>query len=166
MVEEQAIVIKTNQNQDQVYLEILRNKPCGLCGQTRGCGLSFWGKLFAHRTNTFQAKNPINAQVGDLVVVGIEESALLFSSVVVYGIPLLLLLLGAFIGSALSTETNVDSRTAIGAFFGLLIGFLWVKGHAQSKSFDARYSPIILNFVSPASNAVVVRECKFNNSQS
>jgi sigma-E factor negative regulatory protein RseC len=163
MVEEQAIIVSTDQN--KAALEILRNKPCGLCGQTRGCGLSFWGKLFAHRANTFKAKNHIEAKVGDVVVVGVEESALLFSALTVYGIPLLFLLLGAFSGNAFGDGLHADRNTAIGAVIGLLLGYLWVKGHAQSKSFDTRYSPIILNLVSPASNAVVVRECKSNNSQ-
>lgn len=162
MVEEQAIVISTDQ--DQTSLEILRNKPCGLCGQIRGCGLSFWGKLFAHRPNTFKAKNLIKAQVGDVVVVGVEENALLMSSMVVYGIPLLLLLIGAFLGSFLATTADVDSGTALGAAVGLLLGFIWLKGHAQGSSLDGRYSPVILRLATPSSGKNVVRECQSNNS--
>ena len=47
MIEEQAIVIKTSK--DRVTLEVVRTKPCGLCGQVRGCGNSIWGKIFSHR---------------------------------------------------------------------------------------------------------------------
>ncbi len=161
MVEEQAIVISTDQN--QAALEILRNKPCGLCGQTRGCGLSFWGKLFAHRANTFKAKNHIEAKVGDIVIVGVEESALLFSAVSVYGIPLLFLLIGAFLGNTFGDGLHADRNSAIGAVLGLLLGYLWVKGHAQGRSLDARYSPVILRLATLDSNLNIVRECKSNN---
>lgn len=161
MVEEQAIIVSTDQN--QAALEILRNKPCGLCGQTRGCGLSFWGKLFAHRANTFKAKNHIEAKVGDVVVVGIEESALLFSAVTVYGIPLLFLLIGAFLGNVFGDSVHADRNTAVGAVLGLLFGYLWVKGHAQGRSLDTRYSPVILRLATPYSNSNVVRECNSVN---
>jgi sigma-E factor negative regulatory protein RseC len=161
MVEEQAIIVSTHQN--QVGLEILRNKPCGLCGQTRGCGLSFWGKLFAHRANTFKAKNHIEAKVGDVVIVGVEESALLFSAVAVYGIPLLFLLIGSFSGNTLGDGLHADRNTAIGALLGLLLGYVWVKGHAQGRSLDARYSPVILRLAIPCSNSNVIRECKSVN---
>jgi sigma-E factor negative regulatory protein RseC len=161
MVEEQAIVVSTDQH--QAALEILRNKPCGLCGQTRGCGLSFWGKLFAHRANTFKAKNHIEAKVGDVVVVGVEESALLFSAVAVYGIPLLFLLIGAFSGNAFGDGLHADRNTAIGAVLGLLLGYIWVKGHAQGLSLDARYSPVILRLATTYSNSNLVRECKSLN---
>ncbi len=161
MVEEQAIIVSTHQN--QAALEILRNKPCGLCGQTRGCGLSFWGKLFAHRANTFKAKNHIEAKVGDVVIVGVEESALLLSAVAVYGIPLLFLLIGAFSGNALGDGLHADRNTALGALLGLLLGYVWVKGHAQGRSLDARYSPVILRLATPCSNFNVVSECKSVN---
>lgn len=162
MVEEQAIVISTDL--DRASLEIIRNKPCGLCGQTRGCGLSFWGKLFAHRANTFKANNSIQAKAGDVVVVGIEESALLFSSIAVYGIPLILLLFGALLGNVLANATHVDTSTALGAALGLLIGFVWVRAHAQGKSLQASYSPIILRLAKPESKLSVVHESQSHNS--
>jgi sigma-E factor negative regulatory protein RseC len=162
MVEEQAIVISTDL--DQASLEIIRSKPCGLCGQTRGCGLSFWGKLFAHRANTFEANNSIQAKAGDLVVVGIEESALLFSSIAVYGIPLILLLSGALLGNVLANPTHIDITTALGAALGLLLGFVWVRVHAQGKSLQASYSPIILRLAKPESKLSVVHESQSHNS--
>ena len=37
MIEESAIVVGLEQN--AAMLEIVRRNPCGLCGQTRGCGI-------------------------------------------------------------------------------------------------------------------------------
>lgn len=156
MIQEQAIVISANQ--DLASLEILRNKPCGLCGQTRGCGISIWGRLFGHRPNVFKAQNTINVKVDDIVMVGIEENALLFSAVVVYGVPLVLLILGATLANVLCVDSlHADRNAALGAALGLFVGYLWVKGHNQSGNLDARYRPVILGFADQTAHVVNIK---------
>lgn len=156
MIQEQAVVISINQ--DVASLEIIRNKPCGLCGQTRGCGISIWGRLFGHRPNIFKAQNTINAKVDDLVVVGIEENALLFSAFVVYGVPLAILILGAAIANiAVVDPMHTDRNAVFGALAGLFLGYLWLKGHHQSSNLDARYRPVILGFADKTVDVVNVK---------
>src|SRR5687768_13337053 len=99
MIEENAIVISLEQ--DMALLEVVRRKPCGLCGQTRGCGISLWGRLLGHRKNIFKAVNQIDAKPGDSVVVGVEEQALLMSSLTFYGIPLFTMLTGALLAGGI-----------------------------------------------------------------
>jgi len=142
MIEEHAIVVGLER--DVAMLEVLRRTPCGLCGQTRGCGVSLWGRLFGHKPNIFKALNQINAGIGDSVVVGIEEQALLVSALVVYGVPLLLMLLGALLAGAMFGVNHVDRNTMIGAIVGLVIGLLWVKGHTAGRSLGKGYRPVIL----------------------
>jgi len=143
MIEEQAIVVGVER--DQALLEIVRNKPCGLCGQTRGCGISIWGRLLGHRTNVFRADNEINAQVGDSVVVGVDEKALLAGSLAVYVVPLFLLLGGAAVGGFFATSPgNADTYALAGAVAGLVIGLLWLRAHAAGRGPDARFRPVIL----------------------
>ena len=157
MIQENAIVVSIDK--DVASLEIIRNKPCGLCGQSRGCGISIWGRLFGHRPNIFKAQNTVNASVDQIVVVGVEESALLWSSFAVYGIPLALLILGAILGSTIfSDASHVDRNTALGAVLGLFIGYLWLKGHNQGSTLDARYRPLILGLAEPPS--IVNVQCK------
>lgn len=45
MIEEQAIVIKASK--EHVTLEVVRSKPCGLCGQVRGVVIQS-GEKFSH----------------------------------------------------------------------------------------------------------------------
>lgn len=148
MIEENAIVVGIER--DIAMLEVLRRTPCGLCGQTRGCGISLWGRLFGHKPNIFKALNQINAKVGDSVVVGIEEQALLVSALAVYGVPLVTMLLGALVASGIfggelaDGVSHVDRNAMIGAIAGLVVGLLWVKGHTAGRSLDARYRPVIL----------------------
>ena len=141
MIEEQALVVGIEA--DGALLEVVRRAPCGLCGQTRGCGASLFGRLPGHRNRVFKALNSLNAQVGDQVVIGVDEKALLASSLVAYGIPLALLLAGAVAGTWLAPEGG-DAWPLAGAGAGLVAGLLWLKGHAAGHGLDARYRPQIL----------------------
>jgi sigma-E factor negative regulatory protein RseC len=157
MIKENAIVVSIDK--DVASLEIVRNKPCGLCGQSRGCGISIWGRLFGHRPNIFKAQNTVNANVDEIVVVGVEESALLWSSFAVYGVPLVLLILGAMLGSLVfPSALHADRNTALGAVLGLFVGYLWLKVHNQARALDARYRPVILGLAEQSSNVHV--QCK------
>jgi sigma-E factor negative regulatory protein RseC len=150
MVEEQAVVVDLKD--EMAMLEVIRRKPCGLCGQTRGCGVSMWGKLFRHRPNVFKALNRIDAKVGDFVIVGVEEQALLRSSLLVYGVPLLALLAGAMFASLAWGGEHRDASAVLGAVLGLAVGLLWVRGHTAGRTFDSRYQPVILR----ADNKIVI----------
>jgi sigma-E factor negative regulatory protein RseC len=144
MIEEHALVIGVEQ--DVALLEVVRRSACGLCGKTRGCGISLFGRLFGHKNNVFKAENTIHAKPGDNVVVAIEERAVLMSAMVVYGVPLGVLLLGAILGNALSdgTSSQADMYAFAGAIAGLLSGLGWVKGYATARVMSHRYQPTIL----------------------
>lgn len=151
MIEEQAVVVGIDQ--DQVLLEIVRNKPCGLCGQTRGCGISIWGRLLGHRNNVFRAVNQINARPGDNVVVGIDEKALLTSSLAAYGVPLFSLLIGAALGGSFApVSANADVYAFVGAGAGLVLGLLWLRWHAAGRGANARYRPVLLRPADASAN--------------
>lgn|SRR5450830_635185 len=144
MIEEYAIV--TSCVNSHATLEIERRTACGICGQTRGCGNATWGKLLGHKSHAFEAENPINANVGDSVVVGIDEHAMLNSVFLLYIVPLLGLLIGAVLADIfLKNEFFV----ILSAASGLILGFLWVKGHlvghdGAGKAFNTKYRAVIL----------------------
>lgn len=145
MIEEHAIVVGVEK--DAAMLEIIRKTPCGLCGKSRGCGISLWGKLFNHKS-VFKASNSIGAKVGDNVIVGIEEHALLRSSMTIYGVPLAALLVGAVLGIAFLPQdaeaAQKDIYTVIGAAIGLVLSLIWLKGHSAGQPFNPSHQPVIL----------------------
>jgi sigma-E factor negative regulatory protein RseC len=143
MIEERAVILSLdNQSDDSTAtLEIERKTACGLCGQTRGCGNSIWGKLFAHQSTAFKAQNRINAKVGDSVIVGINEKALLKSAMLLYILPLATMLIGAILATQIR-DTN--GYAMLGAAAGLVLGFVWVKGHTMSNSYFKLQQPEIL----------------------
>lgn len=148
MIEEYAIV--TGHMEAQATLEIERRTACGLCGKKRGCGNAVWGKLLGHANHTLTAENPIDAKVGDSVVVGIDEHAVLNSAFFLYVVPLLTMLIGTVLA-----DRFFDNQfyVIIGAVLGLTLGFFWVKGHliGHDKSgvaYGKKYQAIILRYTS------------------
>ncbi len=150
MIEERAVIIslenetsiaESSATETTATLEIERKIACGLCGQTRGCGNSLWGKLFAHQSSAFKAKNRINAKVGDSVIVGINESALLKSALLLYILPLATMLIGAILFTQIHDS---NGYAMIGALVGLVLGLAWVKGHTMSSSYFKLQQPEIL----------------------
>lgn len=143
MIEERAVILSLDADSSNLIatLEIERQTACGLCGQTRGCGNSIWGKLFAHQSTAFKAQNHINAKVGDSVIVGINEQALLKSAMLLYIVPLLTLFIGAIL---MQQVFDTNGYAMLGALLGLVIGLLWVKGHTMASSYFKLQQPVIL----------------------
>ncbi len=150
MIEEQAVVIAIESsqvdNRNLATLEIVRHVPCGICGQTRGCGNSLWGRFFSHKTIAFKANNAINARVGDGVVVGIDEQVVLKSALLLYALPLATMMIGALLSSAVvaKSSSQADLYALTGAIVGLILGFVWVKVHAASRNYSLQIQPVIL----------------------
>jgi sigma-E factor negative regulatory protein RseC len=145
MLEEHAIILaiesSSNANQSIATLEIARKNACGLCGQTRGCGNSMWGKLFRHKPTSFKAQNRINAKVGDSVIVGIDEQVVMKSALLLYMLPLVIMFI---VATLVNMAAHNNSVVLLGAIAGLFLGFLWVKGFTAGNSYFSRNQPSIL----------------------
>lgn len=146
MIEEQAIVIRTQRQ--QALLEIERSQPCGLCGSTQGCGVSLWGRIFGARRAGISAENSLQLQAGERVIIGMREGGLLGSALLAYVPPLLLLCLGAWGAAAVAGEhasTAIrDTYSFLGALSGLLAGLWIVRFLAAGSRQLGRYQPVML----------------------
>ena len=106
---------------------------CGACGG-KGCGSSLFARMTNPREPEFRVDNPIAAQAGELVVLGVPEGTLLRAALVSYIAPLVLLIGGAGMGQYLGGEPI----SALGGLFGAhtgrdLAGRLWtVDAHSPS----------------------------------
>lgn len=144
MIEQSAIILalepKTN-SQSLATIEVVRKTACGLCGKTRGCGNAIWGKIFAHKMTSFKAQNTIDAKVGQSVVVGINERAVMQSALLLYLVPLVMMLIGSILALQFNTS---DAAAIVGAVIGLLAGFFWVKAHIEGRDYYQNQQPTIL----------------------
>jgi sigma-E factor negative regulatory protein RseC len=148
MIEQYAIILATDSQAElnlasppMASIEVVRKSACGLCGQTSGCGNAFWGKLFAHKASSFKAQNHINAKVGQSVIVGIDEAAVMKSALILYLVPLATMLLGAILAAQM---IDTDLTAMLGAGVGLVLGYFWVKGHIAGHAYYHNHQPKIL----------------------
>lgn len=143
MIEESARVVGLEGN--CAWVQTQRRSTCSGCSANKGCGVSVLDKVLGRRTNNIKVLNPSNAQVGDEVVLGIEESALVRGSLTLYAIPLASMMLSAFIGEGLRAYLSVgDWLTVVMGLAGLFAGLWAVRVLAFTLTVDNRYLPVIV----------------------
>lgn len=144
MIEENAQVVAAEG--EFVWVETRRQSTCGGCAANKGCGTSALAKVLGNKLTRVRALNQGVAQVGDQVVIGIDEQALVRGSLAIYLMPLAGLLLGAVVGALLSTRLLVAGEgLTIGlGVIGLLLGLVWVRGFTHRIHNDSRYQPVVI----------------------
>lgn len=145
MLKEQGVVIEI---QDQfAIVQTERYSHCHHCTTNAHCGTASLATLLGRKHNRIKVINSIAAQVGDKVMIGLEEQALLKGSFLLYLLPLLTLLV-AGIGYDLLASKNLLPRyeilTVISALLGFLMGLIGVKKISLKESQKTYYQPIIL----------------------
>ena len=115
MIEEQAQVVDIKG--DQLVLQAQTKSACGSCAANKGCGTSVLSKVVGRKFTHFQARNDVNANIGDTVIVGISEDALLKGSTMIYIVPVLSMLVFALLADFLIAPAQKhDLMVAASAF--------------------------------------------------
>ncbi len=147
MIEETARVISVEGQ--QVLVETRRQSVCGQCSAQKACGTATLEKVLGQKRTQVSVLSRIDVSPGDEVVIGIQEAALVRGSFALYGLPLLLMLLGAVIGEAVILS-RTELPAVMGALLGLLAGLLFVALFSRRTHLEARYQPVILRKITPA----------------
>lgn len=127
MVEEQAVITKVVCG--QVWIKSLQNGACGGCAQQASCGTATLGKLLPRRE--FAVECGLDVRVGDRVVVAIDDAHLISASLLLYGLPLLVMLVVVGMMSLALPDNVVDFWLPEIALASLLITF-WVIHRYQA----------------------------------
>lgn len=130
MIENPARVMRVEA--DLAWVRSESPSSCGACAG-KGCGNSLYARLLHPREPEYPVLNPIGAEVGEAVVVGIEDGAVFRAVFSGYLIPLVLLLLGALLGSQWG-----EGQSVAGSVIGLLVAAVWLKRRRSDTS------PVIL----------------------
>lgn len=143
------------------WVETRRQSSCGSCSARSGCGTSVLSRVLGQRTVRVRALDRIGAAVGDEVILGLDDGALLRGSFAVYMVPLLALIAGALIAETVAPQWGFgDGLVMLGGVAGLAAGFLWLRLFSRRAGADARYQAVILRHAAvPSVPAAVV---KFN----
>lgn len=152
MIEEHAQVVELNA--EGVWVETQRRTACGQCAANKGCGTATLAKVLGNKRSRVRALNPkaTAVTVGDEVIIGIDEQALVRGSLAVYTLPLLALFAFGVLGQLLGTQLLFGSPEllTIGfSVFGLVLGFVWVRKFTARIASDERYQPVLLRHVMP-----------------
>jgi sigma-E factor negative regulatory protein RseC len=145
MLEEHGIVVKI---EDQFALvETKRSNLCGHCTGNKGCGTASLAGVLGQKETLVRVLNQKNVKVGDRVVIGVAEDALLKSSLALYLIPLLSLFVVAIGYESLAKLLEWPSYeilTALAGLLGLFVGLSWVKRVSVKMSKYLSYQPVIV----------------------
>jgi len=115
-----------------------RGGGCGTCGVQGGCGVSALAKLLSCRVPAWKIPNTVGAAVGDEVMVGVPDAALVTAALLAYLVPILALLAGAALAASAASS---ESQVALGAGLGLVCGIALARW--RSKRMAARLTPRI-----------------------
>jgi len=148
MVEEQGVVIKVEKG--FAWVQMQRKTSCGQCSMKQGCGTGSIAQVFGEKEIEIKAINQSPVQVGDKVLIGLEEGALLRGSFTLYLIPLLCMFAAAIFYEVLAEKAFLPSYeilTAIAGLSGLAGGLIWIKQIAAKMAQDKRYHPVVLKVI-------------------
>lgn len=113
MTESEAVV--TRLDGEYAWVDLQPQSGCTTCGESGGCGLSD-GKGKPQQ----RFRNGIGAQVGDWVVLGVADGAVLRAALYCYLLPLTMVFALAAVGLAVAGEAGA----IVGALAGLGLGWL------------------------------------------
>ncbi len=150
MMREWATVVSWQNGIATLHSEI--KTTCNSCSARKGCGSAMLNKLGPKNAHIMQIVSEKPLEPGQRVELGIKESSLLGSALLVYMTPLV----GLFtVAGLFQMLFHHDLAAAAGALLGGVGGFIIAKGCSTLFGERASFQPVILNITLPL-NAVRV----------
>lgn len=119
---------------------------CNSCQARKGCGSHMLNKLGPKSAHVMQIASSKPLQPGQRIELGIKESSLLGSALLVYMTPLS----GLFVVAGLFQSLfNSDLAAACGALLGGIGGFIVAKGVSMKFGDREAFQPVILSIALP-----------------
>ncbi|HAT1572221.1 MAG: SoxR-reducing system protein RseC [Kluyvera cryocrescens] len=140
MIKEWATVIDWDNGMAQVSCDV--KTSCNSCSSRAGCGTRVLNKLGPQTSHTISVPSEQPLVAGQKVELGITESSLLGSAMLVYMSPLL----GLFVVATLfQVLFGSDIAALCGAILGGVGGFLIAKGLSPRLAARETWQPVILS---------------------
>jgi len=142
MIEETARVVSIEGS--ELVLEAQIKTSCQSCSAQKGCGTSLLARHVGRRLTRFRMENTLNARVGDEVVVGLSERAMLRGSLLVYLFPLFAMLLAALLVDSVLAPTfsGRDLLVALAGFAGLGLAVLALRSRLAGAQSQQQLTPV------------------------
>lgn len=112
------------------WVDVSIAQGCGRCQEPGGCGGVNIARPFGSAKRLVRVCNDIEARPGEQVGVLVEDGLPLRGAVLVYGFPVLGLMVGAALGTAAaSAGSSADLSALVGAVAGCLAAFFLGRGY-------------------------------------
>ena len=145
MLKENAFIVDIEN--DVAWVETQRKTSCGSCQARKSCGTSVLQKVLGNKRTRLKVNNPKNYGVGDEVVLGLREDALVKGSLLLYALPLVMMFGFALIGVLLFQVFDTEFSEGFSILFsltGLGFGFLYVAKSSKNLVDNSKYQAEIL----------------------
>lgn len=145
MIEERALVLSCDRGEALVQTE--QRSACSGCGARTGCGTSLLARVFGHKPARLRVANPIAAEPGERVIVGLSERGLVRASMLLYVLPLAGMLLGALGGELMVHRLGLgggEALSILGGLLGLISGLGLARNFSRSERTNELTRAVIL----------------------
>ncbi len=146
MLTEQGSVIAVN---DEIaWVETQRASVCQMCSAKKACGSAVLSNVLGVKRTRVKAINKMHAKVGDQVILGLNESALVKGAFLLYAVPLIALIVFAVIGDGLARYLHTGESDMLAVLFagvGFFLSVFWLRRYARSLSCREQYQPVIVS---------------------
>lgn len=136
------------QQQEGIVLEVIgqmakvktsRHNDCENCGACPG-----------NAAIVLEARNPVGAKPGQLVVVEVKEVNMLKAAFIVYVAPLIAIFCGAALGDSVAVKTGYSAgwMQAGGGLLGFIISVFYIKFFDRKARSNDKMQPVITRVLS------------------
>lgn len=128
---------------DALWVETIQKSSCDVCSAQKGCGQRLLSQLTGKTTRIRIPLNGVSSarfSVGQEIAIGIPEHLVVSSSLLVYLVPILGALAGAW-----CVDSPVDAYNMLGAVGGLLLGGLLVRLHSLRNRNNSDVNPVLVD---------------------
>lgn len=133
---EKGIVLNVHNGQADVEVFESGNEGCEECGARHVCKSKDGEKIVT-------VIDPFGVKPGDKVSFSVQGSTILQASFLLYGVPLIIIIVGIFAGMYLfSGQSHLELKSFVFAFFLMMIYFLFVYFYGKKEKNKLNY-PVI-----------------------
>jgi sigma-E factor negative regulatory protein RseC len=145
MLEELGVV--TQATERYAWVQMQRKHSCGQCASNNSCGTASLAQIMGRKITNIRVENSLAVKVGDNVIIGLEEQALVKTALITYLTPLLSLFIFALSYEYLAINFNLPTAeifTVLAAALGLALGLMLVKYISRYWMYMSLYQPVLL----------------------
>lgn len=141
MEETEGVIVEQLHNSN-AKVKIQKSSSCDDCSSKGFCN------PFGKDSMIIMADNSLNAKTGQRVRINFKSEKEIKAAAILYIIPLISMLAGAFIGNALNLFENQDTSAVFFSFLFLVTAFLGIRYYNHRKcQIDPSYKPTIVEIV-------------------